>query len=292
MAFMASWLILGGSGFIGSAVARCNPAEFVVADNSESADVRLDLETRTGLADLDQLIGEGGFDGIVWALPPIACSGHLRTLVFRHCVPRLVVLSSALVYGEYGERNGPVSEATLTNPVGIGKLWKQVEDDLLAVAQSPLFRPKVAVLRLFNVSGFNPFTGFIPRGDVIARALAVAATNETFFVHSDRSHVPVRDFMHVMDVSIAVLQVMALLQAGEDVPRVANLARGKPTTILDVLNHARKITGMPIHAKFAGANSGVTELWCRGTALDGITPPTSFSVAEIVEDMWRNYGSV
>jgi UDP-glucose 4-epimerase len=267
-------LVTGGAGYIGSVVAnRLVEAghETVVLDNlsngherAVSAGARFVKGDLLDACTLRGVLGEG-FDGVLHfaALSSVAGSveqpgryymnNTFGTLTLLEAMreagtKRLVFSSTAAVYGQPEEV--PVMESATPlpmNPYGGSKL---ASDWLIGHAAESYGLAAVS-LRYFNVAGASGrFGNANPTStQIIPTTLQVAAgQREAVKIfgtdHPTHDGTPVRDFVHVEDLSHAHL--LALEAATEGKHMVYNLGNGAGFTILEVVETARRITNMPI----------------------------------------------
>ena len=258
---MAVWLVTGGAGFIGSNLVRA-----LVADG-ETVRVIDDLSTGR-IENLSGLVGTAGavelIDGSILdayalgrAVPgatyvvhlaaqpsversmrdpaethSINASGTLRVLeaARRHGVQRMVLASSAAVYGE--EPTLPKHEDLPSAPLSpyaatkvVGEVYGQVYSCSLGL--------EVVALRFFNVYG--------PRQDPQSQYSSVIPA----FVDRLRQGTPprvqgdggqTRDFVFVGDV---VRAIRLACTAPEAAGQVVNVASGRQTSLLELLEALR-----------------------------------------------------
>jgi UDP-glucose 4-epimerase len=151
---------------------------------------------------------------------------------------RVVFSSTCQVYGE--PASSPVSEnspASPINPYGQSKLAAEGMLRDLGV--------QLTVLRYFNAAGGDQVHK--KETHLIPRILRAALTGEPVVVYGDGS--AVRDYVHVEDVARAHLA--ALEKEG-----VYNLGSGRGSTVLEVIETARRVTGRRIEVTFADLRPG------------------------------------
>jgi UDP-glucose 4-epimerase len=150
----------------------------------------------------------------------------------------VVVSSTCQVYGEPAA--SPVAEdapPAPVNPYGQSKLAAEgVLRDLGL---------KLTVLRYFNAAGGDQLHK--KETHLIPRAIRAALTGEPLVVYGDGS--AVRDYVHVEDVARAH-------QAALEKEGVYNLGSGKGSTVLEVIECCRRVTGRPIETAFADPRRG------------------------------------
>jgi UDP-glucose 4-epimerase len=272
---MTRVLVTGGAGFIGSHLVEClvdGGARVAVLDDFSSGNEenlravrdRIDL-VRGDVRDGEAL--EQAFRGVevifhLAAIPsvtrsitdPVATSdvnlgGTLRVLESARSagVRRVVFASSASVYGDAGMI--PVCEATPTDPRSPYALQK-LASEIYCRQYAELHGLETVALRFFNVFG--------PRQDpsseysgVIARFAEACRQGRAPVVYGDGKQT--RDFVFVGDVVRASVRAA---EVGGAAGAVLNVATGRPTTILDLLDAVRECTGTRVEPRFESAREG------------------------------------
>jgi UDP-glucose 4-epimerase len=173
-------------------------------------------------------------------------------------VPRLVFSSTAAVYGEPEEI--PILETAVarpTNPYGGSKL---AVDQLIGFMAAAHGLAAVS-LRYFNVAGASGQLGedHHPETHLIPLVLAVAAgqRSEVQIYGTDYptpDGTAIRDYIHVEDLTRAHLLALESVRAGEH--RIYNLGNGMGFSVREVIETARRVTGVPIHAVEAARRAG------------------------------------
>lgn len=176
----------------------------------------------------------------------------------RHRVRSVVFSSSAAVYGE--PEQVPISEdhpCRPANPYGMTKLVGEYLLHDCAAAYGIRF----AALRYFNAAGADPEGALGERREVethlipvVLHAAAAVERGEKTEVRVFGSDYPtpdgtcVRDYIHVSDLARA--HILALEWLGrEGKSGVFNLGNGKGYSVREVVEAARKLTGIPIPAR-------------------------------------------
>jgi UDP-glucose 4-epimerase len=165
-------------------------------------------------------------------------------------VRRLVFSSTAAVYGEPEEV--PVVEGAPTlpaNPYGASKL---AADHMIGYEATAHGLAAVS-LRYFNVAGasgsfgesHDPETHLIP---LVLRA--AAGTRDSIEIFGTDYPTPdgtaIRDYIHVEDLGRAHLLALEAAKEGEH--SIYNLGNGEGFSVLEVVEAARRVTGLPIEA--------------------------------------------
>lgn len=173
-------------------------------------------------------------------------------------VPRLVFSSTAAVYGEPEEI--PILETAVTrptNPYGGSKLAVDQMIGFMAAAHGLA----AVSLRYFNVAGASGGLGedHHPETHLIPLVLAVAAGQRPAVQiygtdYPTRDGSAIRDYIHVEDLARAHLLALESVRAGEH--RIYNLGNGMGFSVREVLETARRVTGLPIPAVEAARRAG------------------------------------
>ena len=287
---MASFLVVGGAGYIGSHVVKELIAaghEVIVLDDlskghreavAAGAFLEGDLGDRVLLDRIFSeqridcvmhfaaysLVGESVEDPLAYYDNNTGKTARLLTAMKVHGVLRFILSSTAAVYGE--PEQIPISEnASLdpTNPYGKSKLFieKILEDCDRA------YGLKFTALRYFNAAGADE-SGEIgedhePETHLIPLVLEVALGKRT---HIDiygtdwgtRDGTCVRDYVHVTDLGDAhILAAQRLMDGGSSA--VYNLGCEKGYSVKEIVEVARKVTGHPIPVREAGRRPGDPE---------------------------------
>ena len=267
-------LVTGGAGYIGSIVAQQlleAGHEVVVLDNlsrghrsavPEGAElIELDLLNEVGV---NNALGDG-FDGVMHfaSLALVAESvahperyhrnnhvGALNLLdaMREHGVRRLVFSSTCAVYGE--PETVPMREDIPAAPVNSYGNSKLAIDRMIG-DESRAHGLAAASLRYFNVAGARGYLGedHEPETHLIPLVLRAAAgvTDHVKVFGTDyptRDGTAVRDYIHVEDLGRA--HAMALEAAEPGRHAIYNLGTGDGSTVREVVESARRVTGREI----------------------------------------------
>jgi UDP-glucose 4-epimerase len=223
-------------------------------------------------------------------------NGTLRLLqaVRQEGVKHFVFSSTAALYGT--PKTLPVRESDELrpeNPYGESKLmveqmlkWFDACHGLRSVA-----------LRYFNAAGAYPDgqMGEDPRkAQNLVPLVMNAATGRSPSVKVFGTDYPtpdgsaIRDYIHVMDLAEAHARALDYLRE-HDRSDVFNLGTGKGASVLEVLNNARRITGIDIPAEHVARRPGdpvaVFADNTKARTLLGWTP--KYGLEEIIASAWR-----
>ena len=144
-------------------------------------------------------------------------------------VKHMVYSSSSEVYGE--PRELPIREDSVTGPVstyGVSKLAAEI----YAKAYNHEFNTDIKIVRFFNVYGSRQSSNI-----VIPIFINKAIKNEPIKVFGNGNQT--RCFTYVGDIIDGVMKVIEKGKAGE----AYNIGNNKPTTILELANTIKEITG-------------------------------------------------
>lgn len=284
---MASVLVTGGAGYIGSHTLRQFSAagyETLVYDNLEKGHPAAVSNYRIIVGDLhdglklDRVMREFDVQAVVHFAAYIEAGesvqnpgkyfqnntcGSLSLLqaMARNDVQQLVFSSTAAVYGE--PEVVPIVETAQrvpTNAYGRSKLM--VEEMIEWFHQAHGLR--AICLRYFNACGADP-SGEIgedhrPESHLIPLILQVPlGKREKIFVFGDDYDTPdgscIRDYIHVCDLASAHVAALKGLEAGKEL-EAYNVGNGSGFSVKEVIDVAREVTGHPIPAEIKPRRPG------------------------------------
>ena len=186
---------------------------------------------------------------------------NLLTKMLEHGVHKLVFSSTATVYGNANTIS--VTEDTPTIPVspyGNTKLF--VEHMISDIARATKLR--YATLRYFNVAGCHEKWGIgIQTRDstfLIPSLMQVACgVKQSLTIFGNDYDTPdgtcIRDYISVLDLCEAHLLAYKALD-GDGQNQVFNIGTGHGLSVLDIIRHAKKVTGKNIPYEFAERRPG------------------------------------
>ena len=310
-------LVTGGAGYVGSIVAHhliAGGNDVVVLDNLSRghraavpdgaelviADL-LDRETLEAAMDRGfdavlhfaalSLVGESGTHPELYFRTNVGGTLNLLEAMRAAEVPRLVFSSTAAVYGAPAEV--PIAETAPTiptNPYGQSKLavdWL-IGDFCLAHGLGGVS------LRYFNVAGASGRLGedHDPETHLIPNVLRAALGSNPFVeIYGTDYPTPdgtaIRDYIHVDDLAEAHALALAATEGGRH--RIFNLGNGAGFSVREVIDAAREVTGVAIHAREAPRRHGDPPVLVASSALiraelgwEARKP----ALAEMVADAW------
>lgn len=209
-------------------------------------------------------------------------------------VKKFVFSSTTATYGE--PEIVPIRETTPQKPINPYGFTKLVIEQALA-DYSQAYGLGYAALRYFNAAGAHP-DGSIgedhdPESHLIPIVLQVAlGQREQITVFGDDYQTPdgtcVRDYVHVNDLADAHLRALNRLEPGKGL--CLNLGTGHGTSVREIINACRKVTGHPIPEEMGPRREGdPSELVadaCLAQEVLGWEPKYT-DVQSIVETAWR-----
>lgn len=282
-----SVLVCGGAGYIGShTVAELldRGEDVVIADNLQKGHKEAVLGGKLMVGDLrdsdfldkvftendiesviqfaaDSLVGESVGDPLKYYNNNVVSTLCLLTKMKQYDIDKIVFSSTAATYGE--PKNVPIMETDPTfptNPYGETKL--AVEKALRWCYEA--YDIKFTALRYFNAAGahisgkigedHNPESHLIP---IILQA--ALGKRECITIFGDDYNTDdgtcVRDYIHVTDLADA--HILALEKMRKDgKSNIYNLGNGNGFSVKEVVEIARKVTGVDIKAKLGERRPG------------------------------------
>lgn len=266
-------LVTGGAGYIGAVVAQQLLAEghtVEILDNLTTGHADVDLPGvlwHRGEIDEASHVLDPSFDGVVHLAAKslvgesvqhperywhgnIVASLRLIDAIRAAGVKRMVFSSTAAVYGEPGTDQITEDMPTRpTNPYGASKL----AIDHMLTAEAAAHGLGAVSLRYFNVAGasgslrerHDPETHLIPNLLKVARGQAPEA--KIFGTdYPTRDGTAIRDYIHVLDLAQAHVKALAAAQPGQH--RIYNLGTGTGTSVREVIDAVREVTGQEVPA--------------------------------------------
>ena len=221
----------------------------------------------------------------------VAQSFTLLEALVRTGTPKFVFSSSCAVYGNQVEM--PIDESRTTSPQSpYGETKLMVEQGLRWMAERGSIR--AASLRYFNAAGStlaHP-ERHVPEIHLIPLALdAVRGQREFLSVfgtdYPTRDGTCVRDYIHVSDLADAHVRAIHALDHHESL--TVNLGTGTGSSIFEVLDSVRRVTGREVPIRLEGRRPGDPAEAVASQSLSREVlgwEPRSSSLDEIVTDSW------
>ena len=279
-------LVIGGAGYIGSHVFQemMKAGHTVTVFDNLSSGLRCNLFPENDFIHGDILIPSEieaafakGFDAFVhlaafkaagesmiapekYSVNNITGTLNIMNAAVKYNCMKMIFSSSAATFGE--PQYLPMDEKHPQNPInyyGFTKL--KIEEFMTWYDQ--LKGLKFAALRYFNAAGYDP-TGVI-RGleqkpeNLLPRVMEAALGQRQLKIfgtdYDTRDGTCIRDYVHVTDLARAhVMALEYIAKKGESLK--LNLGTEKGTTVKEIIDAARKITGKTIPAEEAPRRPG------------------------------------
>ncbi|MGB0761678.1 MAG: UDP-glucose 4-epimerase GalE [Rubripirellula sp.] len=313
-------LVVGGAGYIGSHAVRFLLAaghQVTVYDNlsrghreaiPEEMLVEGELADRSKLVSLLRerqidavmhfaafaLVNESVLDPSVYYRNNVIAALELLDAMKEAEVRKIVFSSTTATYGEPATM--PISEETPQQPINPYGFTKLVIEHALA-DYANAYGFGYAALRYFNAAGAHP-DGTIgedhdPESHLIPVVLQVAlGQREHITIFGNDFATPdgtcLRDYIHVDDLASAHLRALELIEPGKGIH--ANLGTGRGTSVQEIIEACRKVTGHPIPTVMGDRRAGdpaelVADNRLAKKLLDWT--PKYESVEAIVETAWK-----
>ena len=182
---------------------------------------------------------------------------NLLDAMLGHNVNRIVFSSSAAVYGE--PLTAPIEENHPKNPINSYGLTKLMFEQILEW-YGKAYGLRHISLRYFNAAGatdrlgedHSPETHLIP--NVLKAAIAGTPVSVFGTDYPTRDGSCIRDYVHVLDIAAA--HILALEKIDAVKAGAYNLGNGQGYSVLEVVQAARKVTGIDIPAKLSPRRAG------------------------------------
>jgi len=270
-------LVTGGAGYIGSHTVELlvqDGYEVVVFDNLSTGHRRAvhpDAQFVAGdlrdAARVDKLFLEHAFDGIfhfasytlvgesmekpwLYLRDNVVAASYLLEAAVRHDVGRFVLSSTANLFEN--PATIPIAETERVIPGSpYGESKAAIERQLEWMDR--LYGLKHCALRYFNAAGAHP-NGHIGEDHAVEThlipiALQVAlGQRQQVTIYGDDYDTPdgtcMRDYIHVVDLASAHIAVFNALADGKS--RKYNLGNGQGSSVKQVIDTAREVTGRPV----------------------------------------------
>ncbi|TVQ41233.1 MAG: UDP-glucose 4-epimerase GalE [Wenzhouxiangella sp.] len=318
---MASILICGGAGYIGSHMVALlieRGLDVVVFDNLSTGHgeavagaTLIEGDVRDAAA-LDSVFRSRRFDAVMHFCALSLVGESVRVLVAyyqsnvagtltlleamqRHGVGKLVFSSTAAVYGH--PQQELIAEDHPTVPINPYGRSKRMVEQVLADAAAA-YGLRAVALRYFNAAGahpegqigesHDPETHLIP--NVLKAALGSGAGLKVFgddYPTADGTCV--RDYIHVDDLAEAHLAALDWMQRNEGF-HAFNLGNGQGFSVLQIIEAARRVTGkdIPFQVEVRRPGDPATLVACADLAREALGwQPRYREMEGIIETAWR-----
>jgi UDP-glucose 4-epimerase len=317
-------LVIGGAGYIGSHVARelLDQGHAVTVFDNLSSGLRenLFLDARFVYGDILDYVSLAramaeGFDALVhlaafkaagesmikpekYSLNNINGTVNILNAASEKGINHIVFSSSAAVYGE--PRYVPIDEKHPKDPANYYGFTKREIERFLEWYEK-LRGIRYASLRYFNAAGYDV------EGRVTGKELNPANLIPIIMETASGAHAEVqvfgndydtpdgtcvRDYIHVNDLADAHVKALDYISK-EGKSLTVNLGTGNGTSVFEVIETARKITGKPIQMQIVGRRAGDPAKLAAsaGLALETLGWEAKHSDMEtIIRTSWNIYG--
>ncbi|QNE20946.1 UDP-glucose 4-epimerase GalE [Kribbella qitaiheensis] len=266
-----TWLVTGGAGYIGSHVVRAFAADgidVVVIDDLSSGKPEFLVEgvpfveanlldsaaTRKALEGVSGVVHLAGYKyaGVSVEKPMHTYTQNISAMVSllnemaAAGVANIVFSSSAGVYGT--PKDEVVTEQTAPDPQSPYGETKQVGEWLLA-DQAKAVPLNYTALRYFNVVGSgdpkvydaSPYNLF----PIVCNLLTQGKIPQIYGTdHPTPDGTSIKDYVHVADLARAHVAAARALDSGKTLEPVYNLGSGTGTSVREIMDAARRVTGI------------------------------------------------
>lgn len=315
-------LVIGGAGYIGSHVVKelmANGHKVTVFDNLSSG-LRENLFKENDFIhgnilierDLDLAFARG-FDAFVhlaafkaagesmvepekYSINNITGTLNIMNAAVKHNCKIMIFSSSAATFGE--PQYLPIDENHPQNPINYYGFTK-LEIERFMDWYDKLRGLKFAALRYFNAAGYDPegiVCGLEQKPEnLLPRVMEAALGQRQLKIfgtdYDTRDGTCIRDYIHVTDLARAHVMALDYISKNQKSLKL-NLGTEKGTTVKEIIDAARKITGKPIPAEEAPRRPGdPASLYAKydlAKELLGWEPKYS-DVDTLVETTWKAY---
>jgi UDP-glucose 4-epimerase len=313
-------LIAGGAGYIGSHTVRLfqqRGIPVLVVDNLSTGHrdavtcdfVQADLGDRAALDRIfaerkpravvhfaaKAYVGESVGDPAKYYRENVVATFTLLEAMRAAGCGEIVFSSTCATYGN--PVRVPIDEDHPQNPISpYGRTKLHIEHMLEDYSRA--YGLRFAALRYFNAAGAAQDASLGERHDpethIIPLVLdAAAGLRKDIAVFGEDYPTPdgtcVRDYIHVEDLADAHLRALAKLQGGASAIKV-NLGTGQGFSVRQVIEAARKVTGLPIPVRMAPRREGdPAQVMAGGTRARDVLGwvPARPGLEDIVGDAWR-----
>lgn len=279
-------LVIGGAGYIGSHVVKAMMKaghQVTVFDNLSSG-LRCNLFPENDFIYGNILIPENldaafakGFDAFVhlaafkaagesmtapekYSVNNITGTLNIMNAAVKHNCLKMIFSSSAATFGE--PQYLPMDEKHPQHPINYYGFTKLEIEEFMGWYDQ-LKGMKFASLRYFNAAGYDvegEITGLEQKPEnLLPRVMEAALGQRTLKIfgtdYDTRDGTCIRDYVHVSDLAKAHVQALEYITKHVESIKL-NLGTEKGTTVKEIIEAARKITGKPIPAEEAPRRPG------------------------------------
>lgn len=279
-------LVIGGAGYIGSHVVKelmAKGHKVTVFDNLSSG-LRCNLFPENDFIygniliqeDLDAAFAQG-FDAFVhlaafkaagesmikpekYSVNNITGTLNIMNAAVKHGCLKMIFSSSAATFGE--PQYLPMDENHPQNPINYYGFTKLKIEEFMSWYDQ-IKGLKFAALRYFNAAGYDPdgvITGLEQKPEnLLPRVMEAALGQRQLKIfgtdYDTRDGTCIRDYVHVTDLATAHVLALEYIEKNNKSLKL-NLGTEKGTTVKELIDAARKITGKEIPADSAPRREG------------------------------------
>jgi len=315
-----TWLITGGAGYIGAHIVKetiKSGRDVVVIDdlstglaaklpegtplvvsnlnNEKAVEQAFNDHQITGVLHIAarKQVGESVLRPLYYWEENVGGLTNLLSSMQQHNVKNFVFSSSAAVYGQPNlPADATITESLICNPINpYGATKLAGEWMAAALAESDNF--KVAALRYFNVAGAaNNELGdtfalnLIP---IVMQAITNGEQPKVFGTdYPTADGTCIRDYIHVQDLAEAHVAAIDLVESSEMGFQAINLGTGFGTSVTEVIDVIREVTGYQIDPILTERRAGDPPALVANPALAAqiLNWHSRFTLREMVESAW------
>jgi UDP-glucose 4-epimerase len=309
---LSTWLVTGGSGYIGQ-----NVTSLLASDSFKVKSLDLNYPSNSINKDVVSIVGSYGditiLDQVLEDVSGVIHLGALKNpsesfsaiekyrqnnlintqvlidFVKKSQISNFIFASSAAVYRN-SERDlvNEDSPCEPSNPYGQFKM--EIERYLEEVS-SPSF--KSCSLRLFNVVGVGK-KGVLDTSSfgLVPQVVSKLRSGGIFTIYGDkhesRDGTAIRDYVHVSDVARSFLYTVKKLERGVKVSPSLNISTGQGSSVRDVIAEISKVAGKELRWEIAPARPGDASISIgdNSQARKDLGWINRFGLREIAESVW------
>ncbi|MGL5174734.1 MAG: UDP-glucose 4-epimerase GalE [Cetobacterium sp.] len=324
---MKNILVTGGAGYIGShAVAELLDSGYnvIVLDNLENGYIELvDKRAKFYKGDIRDIstfenvfienkidavmnfagyikVGESVVEPNKYYLNNTYGVMNVVEVMKKYDVKNIIFSSTAAVYGEV-DCDGLVYENYPTNPINPYG-WSKLMAERVIIDAAKAFGLNYSIFRYFNVGGAHEKYHIGQKGDGVTALIPIIlqtakGEREKLSIYGNdyptADGTGIRDYIHVVDLVKA--HIAALPSLEKNISGIYNLGNGTGFSVLEMLNAAKKVTGIEIKFEVierrAGDPASVVASSDKAREILG-WQPQYVDVSKIIETAWNWYKSL
>lgn len=218
----------------------------------------------------------------------------------KYDVKNIIFSSTAAVYGEV-DCDGLVYENYPTNPINPYG-WSKLMAERVIIDAAKAFDLNYSIFRYFNVGGAHEKYHIGQKGDGVTALIPIIlqtakGEREKLSIYGNdyptADGTGIRDYIHVVDLVKA--HIAALPSLEKNISGIYNLGNGTGFSVLEMLNAAKKVTGIEIKFEVierrAGDPASVVASSDKAREILG-WQPQYVDVSKIIETAWNWYKSL